>query len=107
MFLGMATHTLMVTIPWEESDTMIIDYINVYQLSWDCSTDEDIACQSDLDTFEHKVKKSISITSSMEDVVVSSTDTINFRVSDFFEITGPFAVQNEGILSISVHACME
>ena len=84
---------------------MTIDYINVYQLKWDCSTDEIITCQSDLDDFDYKVKKSISVTSTIDDPVVSNTEKVTFRMTDFFEITGSFEVKQGGEFTIIQQAC--
>ena len=84
------THSYPIVPLWLGSDTLTIDYIKVYQLNWDCGTNEVIACQNDLTGFDYKVKKSIAITSSVEEVVMEDDDKITFRVADSFEITGPF-----------------
>jgi len=90
---------------WFGTDTMTIDYIKVYQLKWDCSMDKVITCQSDLDNFDYKVKKSISITSTGNEPIVSNTNKVTFRVTDFFEITGPFEVQQGGEFTIVQQDC--
>ena len=84
---------------------MTIDYIKVYQLIWDCDTDETITCQSDLDDFVYKVKKSISVTSTVDEPVVSNTDYVTFRVTDSFEITGDFEVQQGGEFTVIQQDC--
>jgi hypothetical protein len=85
--------------------TMVIDYIRAYQLEWDCNTDETIACQTDLDSFVFKVKKTVNITSSIEEVEVESTDKITFRVTDSFEITGLFQVDSGGEFTVIRQDC--
>ena len=90
---------------WAGPGTMTIDYIKVYQLKWDCSTDEVIACQSDLDNFLYKVKKSISITSTVDEPIVSSTDKVTFRMTNSFDITGPFEVQQGGEFTVVQQDC--
>ena len=90
---------------WKESDTFVIDYIKVYQLDWKCNTDEVIAQQSDLNSFEYGVKRSIAITSTIEPVCIGSTDKVTFRTSNYFEITGPFQVDNGGELTIIMQSC--
>ena len=90
---------------WSGPGTMTIDYINVYQLKWDCSTDEVITCQADLDDFDYKVKKSISVTSTIDDPVVSNTGKVTFRIADFFEITGSFEVKQGGEFTLIQQAC--
>lgn len=90
---------------WEGPGTMTIDYINVYQLKWDCNTDETIACQSDLDDFDYAVKKTVSITSAVNEPIVSSSDKVTFRVTDSFEITGSFEVQQEGEFTVIQQTC--
>ena len=90
---------------WLGSDIMTIDYIKVYQLIWDCDTDETITCQLDLDDFVYKVKKSISVTSTVDEPVVSNTDYVTFRVTDSFEITGDFEVQQGGEFTVIQQDC--
>lgn len=92
---------------WRGSDTMIIDYINVYQLIWDCDTDETIARQTDLEQFDYGVKKSIAITSSIEPVNIGSTDNVTFRATDSFVITGPFQTDAGGKLTVIIQECPE
>lgn len=90
---------------WLGTDTMYVDYIKVYQLNWDCDTDELITCQSDLENFNFGVKKSISITASIEAVRVADTSHVTFRATDSFEITGPFQVESGGELTVIMQAC--
>lgn len=77
---------------WMETDKMVIDYIGVYQLNWDCNTDEVITCQNELNDFmfHPSVKKTVSITPANGMITIGNTDKITIRVSDSFEITGPF-----------------
>lgn len=90
---------------WIGTDTMFVDYIKVQQLNWDCDTDETIACQQDLDNFNYGVKKSISITSSIGNVEVRSTDKVTFRATDAFEITGLFQTDLGGELTVIMQEC--
>ena len=92
-------------VVWKDTDKMIIDYIKVFQLNWDCNTDEIIARQSDLNHFDFGVKKSIDITSSNEPVHIESTDKVTFRATDFFQITGPFQVDSGGEMTIIMQQC--
>ena len=90
---------------WFGSDTMVIDYIKVYQLDWDCSTDEEITCQDELDNFNYSVKKTINISSTAENVVIESGEKTTFRVSDTFEITGPFQVNSGAEFTVIKQNC--
>ena len=90
---------------WEGTDTMYVDYIKVLQLRCDCDTDEVIACQSDLNGFDYGVKKSISITSSLEAVKVADTCHVTFRSTDYFQITGPFQTDVGGELTVIMQTC--
>jgi len=92
---------------WMGQDTMFIDFIKVYQLAWDCDTDEVITRQSELDNFDFAVKKSIAITSTFEAVEVDSTDKMTFRTTDSFEITGPFQVNSGGEMTVIIQQCPE
>lgn len=86
---------------------MVIDYIKVYQLNWDCSTEEIIARQLELGQFNYAVKKSITITSSIEPVFVQSTDKVTFRATDFFVITGSFQTDSGSEFTVIMQGCPE
>lgn len=90
---------------WQGEDSMVIDYVNVYQLNWDCDMDEVISCQTDFDSFDFGVKGSISITSTEGMVSVSNTDDVTFRAADSFEITGPFQVDSGGKMAVIMQSC--
>lgn len=90
---------------WKDGGCMTVDYIIVRQLNWDCSTDEVIAQQTDLDDFDYAVKKSIAVTSTIESISVGSTDKVTFRASDYFQITGPFQVDSGGELTVIIQSC--
>lgn len=90
--------------PWP-GGVMTIDYINVYQLKWDCSTDEIIAEQLDLDDYYYAVKRSVSISSEIEPVCIDNTDKSTFRATDSFEITGPFQVDIGGEMTVIMQMC--
>ena len=90
---------------WTDSSSLVIDYIKVLQLGWDCSHDELIECQTDLANFDYKVKKSVSITSSIDDVIICNTDKVTFRATDSFTITGPFQVNSGGEMTVIMQQC--
>ena len=90
---------------WLGPGEMVIDYIKTYQLNWDCSTDETITCQSDLNDFVYAVKKSVAITSTLEEPIVENGDKTTFRVTDTFEVAGPFEVENGAEFTVIVQTC--
>lgn len=90
---------------WKGNDAMIIDYVKVIQLQWDCDQDETIVSQTDLDSIYYAVKKSISITADNGLVKVVNTDKVTFRATDFFEITGPFQVDSGGEMTVIMQSC--
>lgn len=92
---------------WKDGDCLVIDYIKVQQLNWDCDTDEIITQQSDLEDFVYGVKKSISITSSIAPIDVGSTDNVTFRATDSFAITGPFQIDSGGKMTVIIQSCPE
>lgn len=100
-------HSFGDTLIWKASDMMVVDYIKVCQMEWDCDSDAEITCQSDLDNFAYIVLKSIAITSTIETVSVGSTDKVTFRATDAFEITGPFQVDSGGELTVIIQECPE
>ena len=92
---------------WYGPDEMVIDYIRVFQLEWECNNDEVLTCQTDLDNFNYAVKKSVSITSAVEEPIVGSNDKTTFRVTDSFEITGSFEVENGAEFTVIMQSCPE
>lgn len=90
---------------WQDSASMVIDYIKIHQLKWNCDTDAQIACQSDLDGFVYEVKKNIFITSSIGSVQVGNSDKVTFRATDSFDITGPFQVNSGGEMTVIMQSC--
>jgi beta-glucanase (GH16 family) len=90
---------------WEGTDAMIIDYVKVFQLQWDCDQDEIITSQMALASFNYGVKKSISITPDGELVKVNGTDKVTFRVTNSFDVTGPFQVDSGGEMTVIVQSC--
>lgn len=93
------------TPEWFGSDTLFVDYILVRQLQLDCDKDEVITCQNELDTFNYAIKKSISITSTINDVKVADTCKVTFRVTDAFQVTGPFQTDVGGELTVIIQDC--
>lgn len=90
---------------WNDSDIMTIDYIKVCSLKLDCEHDETINCQYDMDNFDYSLKKSINITSSIGNVLIRNTDKITFRVTNSFEITGPFTIVSGGDFTVIKQDC--
>ena len=86
---------------------MFIDYIKVYQLDWDCNTDEIISQQLELDNFDFAVKKNIAITSTIEPVSIGSNEKNTFRATNSFEISGPFQVDSGGEMTVIMQSCPE
>lgn len=96
-----------ITPIWKDTAEMVIDHIRVYQLEFDCDADKTITCQSDLTSFDYTVKKSISITSSIEEVNIADSDKITFRIADSFEITGPFQADTGCEFTVLLQRCPE
>lgn len=92
---------------WTGNDDMIVDYIKVYQLTWDCGTEKVIHNQTELDNFKYAVKKSISINPSASIIEIGANDKITFRVTDSFEITGPFQVDAGAEFTAIQQSCPE
>ncbi|MCQ2321434.1 MAG: hypothetical protein MJZ91_08930 [Bacteroidales bacterium] len=89
-----------------KGDEITIDSIRVYQLKTDCDTDETIASQSDLDSFEYAVKKSISIIP-FENIVIDTNDKMTLRVTDSFEITGTFQIDAGAEFTVIKQECQD
>ena len=60
----------------------------------------------DLDNFNYAVKKTISVTSTLEQPVINSNDKVTFRVTDSFEITGPFMVAGGAEFTVRRQDCL-
>ncbi len=91
---------------WHGPGEMIIDYIKVSQLKWDCDKEEEITCQAELDDFNYSVKKSINVSSTIEEVVIENSDRVTFRVTDSFEITGEFQVDSGAEFAVIMQSCI-
>ena len=61
--------------------------------------------QIDLNDKNWAVKKTISISSTINDIKINDTDKVTFRVTDSFEITGPFQVNNGAEFAVIVQNC--
>ena len=61
--------------------------------------------QIDLNDKNWAVKKTISISSTIDDIKINDTDKVTFRVTDSFEITGPFQVNNGAEFAVIVQNC--
>lgn len=90
---------------WQGPDTMEIDYIRVFQLNWDCNTDEIISCQTDLNNFDYAVKRSISITPTSGEITIGCNEKVTYRVSNSFEATGPFTIENGAEFTVIKQEC--
>lgn len=95
------------TPEWAGSDSMVIDFINVYQLQYECDEDIEIASQRDLDGFAYTVKKSIDISATQGLVQVYPNDAVTLRVTDSFSVTGLFQVDSGGELCVITQLCPE
>ena len=90
---------------WMGSDTLTIDYVRVYQLEWDCDTEEVIASQNDLDQYEYAVKKSVTIAPPSTGIAIGNTDKVTFRATNFMKAAGPFEVQSGGEFTVIMQEC--
>jgi len=68
----------------------ILDYFRFYSLKTDCNTIASILNNSQLQSFDYKVKKSISIGNPFTPISLTSTNKLTFRATDFISITGEF-----------------
>ena len=90
---------------WVDEGDMVVDYIRVYQLLWDCNTEEVICHQSDLDNFEFAVKKTIQIDPTNSFIEVGVNDKQTFRSTDGFEITRFFQVDVGAEFTVIIQDC--
>ena len=61
--------------------------------------------QIDLNDKNWAVKKTISISSKIDDIKINDTDKVTFRVTDSFEVTGPFQVENGAEFTVIRQDC--
>ena len=81
------------------------DIDGTMELVAEYDVDRRIPCQSDLDNFNYAVKKTVSVTSMVDEPIVSSGENVTFRVTDSFEITGAFEVQQGGKFTVIQQDC--
>ncbi len=89
---------------WRDSDSMVVDYIRVYQLKCDCNTDVVITDDSGLANFDHRVKNSVEI-GSTDGINALPSANITIRACDHITITGPFEVPLGAQFGMAVHPC--
>jgi hypothetical protein len=92
---------------WSGTDIMTIDYVKAYQLRLDCNTDEFIATSTQFANFDYKVKKTITIGSSNNAVVVPSNTNVSMRAVDYILINGEFELPASSQMTLQTHRCME
>ena len=90
---------------WTGNADMIVDYIKVFQLLWDCDDDITINNQLEMDDFEFSVKKSISIASQNENVIINDTGKVTFRVTESFSVSSQFQVDNGAEFTVIRQSC--
>lgn len=68
----------------------ILDYFRFYKLKTDCNTNASILNDYQLQSFDYKVKKSISIGYVNTSISLTSSDRLTFRATDNISIIGEF-----------------
>lgn len=87
---------------------MTIDYVKVYKLkTGGCSTDALIQNNSQLSSFDYRVKKSINAGGYGNDITISSNSKVVLRATDGITINGNFEVQAGSELELITHPCPE
>jgi beta-glucanase (GH16 family) len=91
---------------WKGTGTMAVDYVKVYKLKCDCSTDVTITNNTQLANFDQKVMHDITIGSSNGITVLTNTN-VTMRACNSITITGPFEVPTGAQIGMMVHPCTE
>lgn len=90
---------------WSGSDVMTIDYVKVYKLKTDCGTDELITTGTQFATFDHKMKRSITIGSPGGPVIVPENTNVSMHAEQSVTIDGEFEIPVGSQMTLSVHTC--
>lgn len=88
---------------WLGPDTLSINYIKVYKLKTDCSTDEFVQNVQQLNQID-SMKRSITISNTSGITLPSTTDK-TLRASDYILLSGPFEIATGAQLTLMVHDC--
>lgn len=90
---------------WSGTDVMTIDYVKVYQLRSDCETDEHITTSTQFVNFDRKLKKSITIGSSNNAIVVPQNTHMTMYANDYILIDGEFELPLGSKLQLQTENC--
>lgn len=83
---------------------MKIDYIRVYQLSCNCGSTVSITNSSQLNSYNHSVKKKITIENAVSTIKVQG-EGVSLRATDEITINGDFEVPLGTEFYATTHAC--
>ncbi len=92
---------------WSGSDVMEVDYVKVYRLRTDCSTDECITTSSQIENFDNRMKRSIVIGSSNGSILVPLGSNITMHAAEHISIVGEFEVPQGSSFTLTTHSCPE
>lgn len=84
-----------------------INYFRYYELKCDCEAVETITSSSELQNFDHSLKKKIIIENAASIIKTSSETTTTLRATDEVTISSQFEVSIGSELNIVTHSCPE
>lgn len=86
---------------------MIITHVKVNKLECDCPTDIPITNQTQFNTFDYKVYKTITIGGSGNNISIPSNSNVTFRATDAITINSDFSLPLGSCLNLITHPCPE
>lgn len=84
---------------------MIITHVKVNKLDCDCPADIPITNQTQFNTFDYKVYKTITIGGSGNNISIPSNSNVTFRATDAITISSDFSLPLGSSLNLITHPC--
>lgn len=88
---------------WRDTDTMVIDYIKVYQLNADCEDDLIVTRVSQIDSI-HSMKRTITFCATDSTLVIPSTTYQTLRAENII-LDGMLEIQSGAQISFITSLC--
>lgn len=86
---------------------MVITYVKVNKLVCDCPNDASITNQTQFNTFNYRVYKTITIGGSGNIISIPSNSNVTFRATDAITISSDFSLPLGSSLNLITHSCPE
>lgn len=92
---------------WQGSDEMTIDYVKVFRLKTNCSTDATIRTLYDFNHFNYSVKRSVTMGGQSTSLVIPDNTNFTMRAVESITIDGSFEAPQGTEMTLIIQDCPE